>query len=100
LHGGSKAAATVRHTGRRNGGHERVEETRADVGRRGAREARSKPGARIRGQRELRNEQLRAADVANGAVHLAGRVGKHSVGYEARSELLGLFLVVFALDTD
>jgi hypothetical protein len=47
-----------------------------------------------------RNEQQRAADVAHGAVHLAGRVGKHSVGHEARSELLGLFLVVFALDTD
>jgi hypothetical protein len=79
----------------RNRGYERVEQARARLGRRGAREARSKPAARIRGQRELRNEQQRAADVAHGPIHLAGRIGKHAIGYEARSEPFGLFLAVF-----
>jgi hypothetical protein len=90
----------MRHTRRGHGADERFEQARAGLGRRSAGEARPKARTRIRGQRELRHEQQRAADIAHGPVHLAGRIGKHSVGDEAGGELLGLLLPVVALDSN
>ena len=59
-----------------------------------------KPAARIRRQRELRHQQQRASDVANAAIHLAGRIGEYSVGHEPRRELFGLCGPIIALDSD
>jgi hypothetical protein len=68
------------------------------MGRRRAREARPKAPARVRGQRELRHEQQRSADVPHGPIHFAGRVGKHAVRDQPRGELHGLILAVLPLD--
>jgi hypothetical protein len=90
----------MRDAGRRDGRDESLEQGSSGFRGRRAREARPQPPARIGCERELRHEQYRAADFADGSIHFARGVGENAVRHQARCEPGSLARPVAPLDTD